>query len=242
MTFSLGSQPLKGAVWVTPSVSSSDDVSNVVFTPPRVALYDNNTAAVVKVKIINPRKESFVIVNEIHSCDSAFRSGSANDGDNNVLLAVEPPEEKTSVWVIVGSSMAVLALLLVFVAYLLVQWKKRQNDNLWIVKHDQLKLGDPAEVAGRGTFGMVLVAEYRGTQVAVKKVLPATRDDSGTGSTMKVSGTFSGGAGLGSMSMLGSTLFAKGRTKQVQMKADFMSEMRQLAKLRHPCVTTIMGK
>lgn len=37
---------------------------------------------------------------------------------------------------------------------------------------DELKFDDPPSILGRGTFGLVLLAEYRGTQVAVKRVIP----------------------------------------------------------------------
>ena len=182
-----------------------------------------------------------IIFNKIHSCDSAFTSGAANDGDTNLLLSVDPPEDTISLWVIIASSIAGLALVLVFVAYMLLQWKKRQNDNLWIVKHSELKFDDPLVVAGRGTFGMVLVAEYRGTQVAVKKVLPATSNDGASSGTMSMTNR---GGGSTSFLFSGSTTLVMGTKKshQAQMRTDFMNEMRQLAKLRHPCVTTIMGK
>jgi hypothetical protein len=34
-----------------------------------------------------------------------------------------------------------------------------------------LYFGDPPEIFGRGTFGLVLLAEYRGTQVTVKRAI-----------------------------------------------------------------------
>jgi len=36
-----------------------------------------------------------------------------------------------------------------------------------------LKFDDPREIAGRGTFGWVVKAEYRGTTVAVKRDIPS---------------------------------------------------------------------
>ena len=240
MEFKLGANPLRGAVWVTPEIVT-ETASVVEFHPRRVAIYDNTTVAKITVKVLQPKKETLIIFNEIHSCDSAFTSGAANDGDTNLLLSVDPPEDTISLWVIIASSIAGLALVLVFVAYMLLQWKKRQNDNLWIVKHSELKFDDPLVVAGRGTFGMVLVAEYRGTQVAVKKVLPATSNDGASSGTMSMTNR-----GGGSTSFLFSGTTTRGMVTKpndkAQMRTDFMKEMRQLAKLRHPCVTTIMGK
>jgi len=40
---------------------------------------------------------------------------------------------------------------------------------------DELKFDEPPEIIGRGTFGLVLKAEYRGTEVAVKRVMPGKR-------------------------------------------------------------------
>ena len=36
-----------------------------------------------------------------------------------------------------------------------------------------MKFDDPREIAGRGTFGWVVKAEYRGTTVAVKRDIPS---------------------------------------------------------------------
>ena len=63
----------------------------------------------------------------------------------------------------------VVGLILVF-AY--VERKRKQADSVWAVKRSELFYNDPPEVAGRGTFGLVLIAEYRGTTVAVKRVIP----------------------------------------------------------------------
>ena len=53
-----------------------------------------------------------------------------------------------------------------------VERKKKQADAVWEVKSSELMYADPPEIAGRGTFGLVLIAEYRGTKVAVKRVIP----------------------------------------------------------------------
>lgn len=55
---------------------------------------------------------------------------------------------------------------------LYVDHKKKQADAVWNVKPSELNFDDPPEIVGRGTFGLVLLAEYRGTQVAVKRVIP----------------------------------------------------------------------
>lgn len=42
----------------------------------------------------------------------------------------------------------------------------------WQISSDKLTFKDPPQILGRGTFGQVLLAEYRGTHVAVKRVIP----------------------------------------------------------------------
>lgn len=50
-----------------------------------------------------------------------------------------------------------------FHAYL--RRRQKEADSLWIVKKSELTYDDPPEVLGRGTFGLVVSAEYRGTKV-----------------------------------------------------------------------------
>ena len=135
---------------------------------------------------------------------------------------------------------------------------------------------------------MVLLGEYRGTQVAVKRVIPPQHDGKkgDRDSTFWSKNTRStydakmfdhsetdhsearvecarddslSGEGNGNMSWAGASLsFANsgilsltnggkknGRKSRAptlkQLKEEFMEEMRYLSKLRHPCVTTVMG-
>ena len=76
-------------------------------------------------------------------------------------------------------------LLLSFLAlYFYTLHKRKQADSIWEVKSSELHFDDPPLVVGRGTFGYVLLAHYRGTQVAVKRVIPprSSSDKSGSGS------------------------------------------------------------
>jgi ABC-type phosphate/phosphonate transport system substrate-binding protein len=65
-----------------------------------------------------------------------------------------------------------LFVLLLVIAVLLIYRKMSRLDSIWKVDRSELKFSVPARVLGEGTFGKVLLAEYRGTQVAVKRVLP----------------------------------------------------------------------
>lgn len=53
-----------------------------------------------------------------------------------------------------------------------IKQKHKAADSVWHVKEKELEFDDPPQIIGRGTFGLVLLAEYRGTQVAVKRVIP----------------------------------------------------------------------
>jgi len=165
-----------------------------------------------------------------------------------------------------------IGLLLIFVHFN----QKRKADAVWMVKSSELEFdmvnkdrGSEPKVIGMGGFGVVQLAEYRGTKVAVKKVIPPELDEkthdlsyatddpeqglksgSGTQSGVANPGYKSTGThGSGQMrSSSGkdrsSTGSSRGRSKKrsyEKLKADFVVEMRQLAKLRHPNITTVMG-
>ena len=71
-------------------------------------------------------------------------------------------------------SSTVVPILVLFAAaiYIYLDYKRKQADSVWLVKPEELHFDDPPAILGRGTFGLVLLAEYRGTQVAVKRVIP----------------------------------------------------------------------
>lgn len=155
---------------------------------------------------------------------------------------------------------------------------------------EEIKFSDPPEILGRGTFGMVLLGEYRGTQVAVKRVIPPQDDEKkgGRNSTLWTKSTAGDGIAkifnhvrdsgdappetnpstnndsesAGNVSWAGLSMSVNGITSGMvsgvaprinkgnrqkrgptlkQLRAEFMQEMRYLSKLRHPCVTTVMG-
>ena len=43
------------------------------------------------------------------------------------------------------------------------------HHSIWRIKPSELKFKPEPEILGRGTFGLVVLAEYRGTNVAVKR-------------------------------------------------------------------------
>jgi len=239
--------------------------------------------------------------------------------------------------VLLPSILVPLLLIAAIGLYIYQDQKKKKNDSVWIIKREELEYGDPPEVLGFGTFGLVLLAEYRGTQVAVKRVIPPkdSRQNRAATQTAKifdaddfdfnvdednslkdkdsdgVGSGFSAGSGNysrlsvedptssvvipatssvtsrltlgaieegvptqpqfpvslgGTESQTDSAVIESGsktlkrftsssRTKSKPfpwarfgakdeykvLKEDFLDEMRHLSKLRHPCITTVMG-
>jgi serine/threonine protein kinase len=175
---------------------------------------------------------------------------------------------------------SVLSLLLVCTAVVACVFRRRRGDSAWIVKSHQLTVPDEPHVIGYGSFGVVTLAEYRGTKVAIKQ-MHTSKDlaaDFSMGSGMSVGSGMSIRSGMSQGSGMFSTmgkddvvsiadiedrrgiirtesrrsLEDKARRSSTRStaprfwsshasKTDFFREMRLLAKLRHPCITTIMG-
>ncbi|CAJ1957895.1 unnamed protein product [Cylindrotheca closterium] len=195
------------------------------------------------------------------------------------------------------------------VALFYIAYKKKKNDEVWHVSVEELHFSHPVEIVGQGAFGVVLLAEFRGTKVAIKRVLPQKDKTKRSGSvasmgsigapvvseedehedieTGEAAGTTSGTtSGFGGLDFLGGFSFngrKKGRISRWlggRLKDDtskynlsilgsfsakssisqglatwlfpscnetarrheqFKEEMRLLSRLRHPCITTVMG-
>eukprot|EP00977_Amphora_coffeiformis_P006205 scaffold1336_cov174-Amphora_coffeaeformis.AAC.7 len=74
------------------------------------------------------------------------------------------------------------------VGYFIVQWRNRKNDSMWMVTVEELHFDDPPEICGQGSFGVVLLGEYRGTKVAIKRAVKAKSGSTRGGSKLKGSG------------------------------------------------------
>lgn len=133
--------------------------------------------------------------------------------------------------------------------HLYVAYKRKLADAVWEIKPTELKYDTPVVVIGRGTFGYVHLAEFRGTHVAVKRILPSQEAKEIAENSTEVNPGLKSiapgmlrrarrsGTGTGTISQMSGKLT---RTRK-QLKHDFICEMRHLAKLRHPCITTVMG-
>ena len=145
--------------------------------------------------------------------------------------------------------------------FLNMQRIQRKNDAVWMVQKDELVLEDPPIVLGHGSFGQVLLGEFRGTQVAVKRVLPSSSprssspgEDGGinksTEDPQRQKVTFASGlmSGRASGKVSDSSAARKSQIKSKSyftstvrntLKQDFIREMRYVSKLRHPWYVTI---
>jgi hypothetical protein len=74
--------------------------------------------------------------------------------------------------IVLATVLLPVILLGLVVVYMYVEHQRKEADAIWLIKTSELRFDDPPEILGRGTFGLVVRAEYRGTQVAVKRVIP----------------------------------------------------------------------
>lgn len=130
----------------------------------------------------------------------------------------------------------------------------------WAVRARELRFGDPPAVLGVGSHGRVVRAEYRGTQVAVKMLLPAAAapgaahpsaaaDWSGLmaegGSSLTRRGSLAQAPGGGAEDGGGTAyeaLRARPRwSARSARRRNFLREVRVLSQLRHPNILTMVG-
>jgi hypothetical protein len=297
---SLGSTPLRGAVWIEPKLTTQTEL-DILISPNRIVLYDIEETVTVTVRVLNTDSivdsETIIISNIISSCDAAFMTSDSISDDNLILIDVKAPNRS---FLIIGSLVPLIATAILTSGFIYISYKRRKADLVWNIDSSELKFDEPPEIIGRGTFGLVLMGEYRGTEVAIKRVIPprigkrqmkerfkmslfgrgeqqntlmmstSTLDtisfrgpiecidiESGKMSVESIDGTKkkshhnpgikSGFIHPVSKSGSGSstkgfnfTFLPKWRDEYFRLKQDFISEMRILSKLRHPCITTVM--
>ena len=60
----------------------------------------------------------------------------------------------------------------ILLVHLYARKKRREADSVWKIDPKEVIFHEPPETLGRGSFGLVLLADYRGTKVAVKRTNP----------------------------------------------------------------------
>lgn len=190
-----------------------------------------------------------------------------DERDPSVCVKYDPAESQDKFLILIVVLSIVVLIGLVVFGLIIV---KRRKDGImaWHIRKDELLFGDPPEALGRGTFGLVVLAEYRGTQVAVKRVIPPRNRPpmrSGPSECNDLESqsyddsilSFSEAHSLSNdverpvirekrnATNLTVSSFASGSGSKSydhsKLKTEFLEEMIQLSKLRHPCITTIMG-
>ena len=98
-------------------------------------------------------------------CPPSYTASGPNGG-------CQQPHRTIDVGGAAGGSAGGVALLIIVlvVAFALM---RRRAERLWCIPLSQIVFADPPEVLGRGTFGLVVAGVYRGTNVALKRTLPA---------------------------------------------------------------------
>jgi hypothetical protein len=110
-------------------------------------------------------------------CEAKYGEGSNRlpDMEGNCICAGNTYEmlgscvESAAFFVIIFSA-AIVIMSITLSIYL--GYKKKQSDSIWHVNVEELQFNEPPEIIGAGGFGVVILGVYRGTQVAVKRVLP----------------------------------------------------------------------
>jgi guanylate cyclase len=149
--------------------------------------------------------------------------------------------------------------LLVFIRRVVA--RSRASDNFWLIHEAEIMYSEPIEVLGRGSRCEVVLAKYRGTSVAVKLFKCSishtksilTSESSGIWSRLAANGKHSLGTISSSLissatqttiptstSLNGST----GAMITHKVIPDFdklRNDVKNLARLRHPCLTTVIG-
>ncbi|KAG7339958.1 adenylate and guanylate cyclase catalytic domain containing protein [Nitzschia inconspicua] len=125
------------------------------------------------------------IMVEPNDCEAIYGAGShrepASNGacvcENNTYEMMGSCIESAYFFFIIFSSVFIFV---GFSVFLYLSYKKKQNDQVWHINVEELHFNEPPEVIGQGGFGVVVLGQYRGTKVAVKRVLPPSKKRKGS--------------------------------------------------------------
>lgn len=268
----LGAMPTRGAVWVRPTVPDNLKFQ-VTFEPAIVVLYDNTTSSRMSVSGLFSEIESLsevetiLVTLDISACDRAFQSFTSSE---NPIVSIRAIPSRRGFWPTISAVASILAVFGSACCVLLFFYKK-QADMLWLISPQDLEFDSPPIILGRGTFGVVTKATYRGTAVAIKRALPETSVGKTTQALCRSSGQFNAqffahpqslneseprvGVGLltmnGDMAQINSVepnrraywenIFNFSKSSSGALRTSFIREMRLLSSMRHPCITTVLG-
>jgi len=184
------------------------------------------------------------------------------DGTTNEVMPLHTIVDPLRKYKVVLITLFSICLILIFAVI-----KVRNRKAFWRVELDELIFDEPPTIIGMGSFGIVLLGEYRGTLVAVKKAIPpsdklrdSVRDDRDTQpleeielkdlkdckiecedeDNMSVT-DLSKKVDVVNMFKRESSIGKYKRRILDAANADFLKEINNLSMLRHPHIVTVMG-
>jgi flagellar basal body-associated protein FliL len=81
--------------------------------------------------------------------------------DNTICVKYDPKDDDSTNVILIAVLVPFLAIVFAgVILFMYFERKRRQSDAIWKIDKDDLKFSDPPEIAGRGTFGLVVKAEY----------------------------------------------------------------------------------
>mmetsp|Transcript_73488 Transcript_73488/g.239093 ORF Transcript_73488/g.239093 Transcript_73488/m.239093 type:complete len:915 (+) Transcript_73488:919-3663(+) len=141
--------------------------------------------AVHDILIQNQRNET--LRERLHDAECRMVGTTREDGDKRLRVGagiqcgpLGKPDEDCRVWLgnwCVPAVLYICALPLILIAVFithvyLLRVNRKKNNLSWLIDLSDIVFSDPEDVLGHGTLGRVLKAEWCGTDVAVKRVLP----------------------------------------------------------------------
>ncbi len=213
---------LRDGAEVTVTVHAGEDRKTLLPTNiPKTYAYEftitDNKARVQVVEVLvngEPISQSPIRVMVVDAdCDAKYGQGSnrAPDSEGNCICAGNTYEMVGSC--LVSASFFLVIFSVVFVAmgimlFFYLSYKRKQSDSVWHIHAEELHFNEPPEVIGAGGFGVVILGQYRGTKVAVKRVLPPS----------KTSKDHGGSTTSGENNGMGSTEIALGNSNSIGAK------------------------
>ena len=130
---SLGSTPLRGAVWIEPVFASAGWYDAASISPRRIALYDDTMIQSVTIELHDKeisRSETILVTLNIQSCDAAFTTTDTLLTESSIYIEVVPNQIR---WLRPAVIVPIVVTVLLVVGFLYFDHKKREAEAVWRV-------------------------------------------------------------------------------------------------------------
>ncbi len=146
-------------------------------------VHDNKAQVQVIEVLVNgePISQSPIRVMVVDAdCEAQYGEGSNRVPDSEGLCVCAGNTYEMTGNCLDSAAFFLIIFSIVFVAigiilFFYLGYKKKQSDSVWHINVEELHFNEPPEVIGAGGFGVVILGQYRGTKVAVKRVLPPSK-------------------------------------------------------------------